>query len=94
MSPSGKTRILWLAVMLAGSASTALAQVDEPKTQTKVDSAAGMSNSDSEGHKQEAAPMAMASRHRPTEAFFAKKSRCRRHSSSCSRTSRSCSGSS
>jgi len=53
MSPSGKTRILWLAVMLAGSASTALAQVDEPKTQTKVDSAAGMSNSDSEGHKQE-----------------------------------------
>lgn len=54
MSPSGmsgKTRSILLAVILAGSASTAFAQVDEPKTETKVDNAVGKEKSD-DAHEQ------------------------------------------
>ncbi|CAN5297300.1 hypothetical protein BH11MYX1_BH11MYX1_40850 [soil metagenome] len=64
MSSSRKTTIkLLVAVMVAGSASTAFAQIDNPKTETKVDSASGMSNSDSEGHKNEVEGEPDPSRH-------------------------------
>lgn len=54
---------LLLAALLAGAGSTAFAQVDNPKTETKVDGASGISNSDSEGHKNEVEGEPDPSRH-------------------------------
>ncbi len=58
-----KLLLALLALSLAGSASPAVAQIDKPKTETKVDGASGMSNSDSEGHKEEAEGEPDPSRH-------------------------------